>query len=285
MKNFFSCCLSVLAVMIGLGSWARAETAPDITPVPQDLTPPPVIAGEPAPGKRVLQALPAYRNTSVRHALYLPTDWEKGRSYPVLVEYAGNSRTVAGGQSCLGYGLSGGRGFLWLCLPFVSTNHQQDMSQWWGDVDATAAYCREAVRQVCRDWGGDARAVFLTGFSRGAIACNVIGLHDDATAALWRGFVCHSHYDDGRWQGTDAAGAAERIKRLGHKPQFVSNEVPVVEKERIEAYLRRVHPDGNFTFLTLPYSNHTETWVLRDLPERKTARDWLARQLRPQGGE
>ena len=50
---------------------------PDVTKHPRDLNVPEVTKGEPVPGKRVLQALPDYENSKVRHALYLPTDWVK----------------------------------------------------------------------------------------------------------------------------------------------------------------------------------------------------------------
>jgi hypothetical protein len=261
---------------------AGAADPSDITLVPTDLAVPQTVEGEPAPGRKVFQTLPAYKGTHVRHALYLPADWEKGKTYPVIIEYAGNSRTVAGGESCLGYGISGGKGFVWANLPYVGKDLRSETNTWWGDLGATVSYCKEAVRSICREWGGDSNNVFIAGFSRGAIACNVIGLHDDEIAGLWRGFICHSHYDDGRWSGTDAKGALVRIRRLGEKPQFISNEVPVVEKEKIEQYLKRIYPDGRFTFVTLPYTNHTETWVLRDIKERKMVRGWLSNMLKAQ---
>ena len=251
----------------------------DLKKIPFDLTPPPITEGEPAAGRRVLQALPEYQGSAVRHTLFLPNDWQPGRKLPLIVEYSGNGRTVSGGQACLGYGASGGQGFIWLCLPFVTEDRSQDTATWWGNVSATVRYCQDAVAMVCTQWGGDPRAVFLAGFSRGAIACNVIGLHDDATAALWRGMICHSHYDDGRWKGTDQASAAWRLTRLGQIPQFISNERPVVEKERIADHLTAVKPDGAFTFITLPFADHTEDWILRDLPARAQLRDWLQRVL------
>ena len=244
-----------------------------------DLIVPEVIDGDPAPGTRVLQSLPGYRDTSVRHALYLPTDWEPNKKYPLIVEYAGNGRTVASGKPCLGYGISGGRQFIWLCLPFVSEDHQRDSETWWGDIESTVAYCKESVSEACNRWGADSRSVFLVGFSRGAIACNVIGLHDDSIAKLWRGMICHSHYDDGRWKGTDVAGAKERIQRLGKIPQWISNEIPVVKKEKIESYVKSVLPDGDFTFVELPFNEHSESWVLRESQERRLVREWIRQKL------
>ena len=42
---------------------------------------PDMIAGSPAPGRRVRQRLPEYQTTDVFHALYLPTDWRPGGRY------------------------------------------------------------------------------------------------------------------------------------------------------------------------------------------------------------
>ncbi len=261
-----------------IGSLAAAAEI-TLQAIASDLTPPAITEGEPGAGRRVLQALPEYRGTPIRHALYLPRDWLPGKKYPVIVEYSGNGRTVAGGQACLGYGASRGDGFIWICLPFVSEDRSHDTATWWGDLAANVRYCQDAVATVIAAWGGDRHAIFIAGFSRGAIACNVIGLHDDTIAGLWRGMICHSHYDDGRWRGTDPTAANQRLARLGRIPQFITNERPVVEKERIAEHLKSAKPDGAFTFVTLPFTEHTETWVLRDLPERAQLRAWLQRVL------
>lgn len=273
-----------LALAAGLALARPDATAADLGPMPPDLTAPAPTEGEPTPGRRVLGTLPAYAGTAVRHSLYLPADWQPGKSYPLIVEYSGNRRTVAGGEACLGYGLSGGHGFIWLCLPFVGADRRHDTATWWGDLAATVQYCKDAVALACARWGGDPKAVFLAGFSRGAIACNVVGLHDDTIAALWRGMICHSHYDDGRWQGTDRAGALARLARLGRIPQLLTNERPVVAKEKIEEHLAAARLGGSFTFINLPFDEHTETWVLRDLPERRLAREWLQRVLADRAG-
>ncbi|MHC4200692.1 MAG: hypothetical protein ACYSU0_11930, partial [Planctomycetota bacterium] len=137
----------------------------------------------------------------------------------------------------------------------------------------------------CRDYGGDPAAVLIAGFSRGAIACNFIGLHDDEIAGLWRGFIAHSHYDGvrkWRYPGSDRRSAAERLKRLRGRPQFVSHEGSV---EATRKYLEGTRTDGAFTFLALPYRNHTDSWVLRDIPERKALREWVGRVLAIAGGQ
>ena len=260
----------------------------NLNELPADLEIPAVTRDKPAPGKRVRRTLPAYADGDVHHLLYLPTDWKEGKRFPVIVEYAGNGGfrnklgdvsdgTVEGSR--LGYGISGGRGFIWLCLPYVNVKEKKNEKKWWGDVAATVAYCKEAVRRVCRDFGGDPKALILAGFSRGAIACNYIGLHDDEIAGLWRAFIVHSHYDGVRkwsYPGSDKASALVRLKRLGSRPQFLSQERSV---EATRKYLAETGIKGNFTFLALPHPNHTDGWVLRDIPARRTVRTWLRRVL------
>lgn len=268
-----------------------ANVLPDIRTVPPDLKPPGMADQAPAPGKRVKQVAPAYKNTKVYHSLYLPTDWQRGMLYPVLIEYAGNgpykneNGDVCTGkvEDCnLGYGISGGKGFIWLCLPFISKDQKQNQLQWWGDITATVEYGKSVVQSVCREFGGDSSAVFLAGFSRGAIACNFIGLHDDEIASLWRGFICHSHYDGVRewnYPGSDRKSAVERLQRLKNRPQFISHEVTVTATQN---YLQESYSNGCFTFLALPYRNHTDAWVLRDVPERQVLREWLQNVLKNQ---
>ena len=37
---------------------------------------------------------------------------------------------------------------------------------------------------------------------------------------------------------------------------------------------------GEFTFQALPFPEHTDTWVLRDIAERKLLRDWFKHVLK-----
>ena len=94
------------------------------TSLSSDLITPAMTAGDPAPGKRVHQVAPEYKGTKVYHTLYLPTDWQKVKRYPVLVEYTGNKFPACGSTgevkgANLGYGLSGGKGFIWVSMPYI----------------------------------------------------------------------------------------------------------------------------------------------------------------------
>jgi hypothetical protein len=284
--------LAILTVAVMIH--APSLLAKDIKSIRPDLVTPSVTSDAPAPGKLVKQINKNYAATQVHHLLYLPTDWVKGKKYPVIVEYAGNGPfrnkngdtsdgTVEG--SNLGYGIAGGKGVIWICMPYISKDHKSNQLKWWGDVEATVDYCKQTVKQTCANYGGDVSKVFIAGFSRGAIACNYIGLHDDEIASLWCGFICHSHYDGvNKWgyPGSDRSSAATRLKRLGNRPQFISHESSV---ESTKNYLKTASPSGNFTFQTLSFRNHTDSWVLRDIPERTAIRNWFNQVLKEKNNQ
>jgi len=273
----------MLLMNLKFGSCLLAMDLEKVTP---DLVTPPVTNDSPAPGRRVKMLLPMYVGTDLYHALYLPVDWKRSETYPVIVEYSGNKWKSSQGtvDECdLGYGVSGGKGVIWICLPFVDKKKGRNAATWWGDVEATVDYCKQSIQQVCAKYGGDSGKLFIAGFSRGAIACNYIGLHDDEISSLWRGFICHSHYDGFRkweYKGSDKMSAALRLKRLGNRPQFISQEQSITATKK---YLARALPDGKFTFQALPFPDHTDTWLLRDIPERRVMRDWFHQVLEEEG--
>ena len=160
-----------------------------------------------------------------------------GKRYPVIVEYAGNNYRGAQGDistgrpegSNMGYGISGGRDFIWVCLPYLNAAGEDIALTWWGDAKNRTAkptldYCLKAVPWICEQYGGDPGQVILAGFSRGAIACNYLGLHNDRVAKLWRAFIPYSHYDGiAAWPypGSDRDSAGARLKRLAKRPMAV----------------------------------------------------------------
>lgn len=261
----------------------HAAELPDIRSVPADLEVPALSEGQPAPGKRVKQGL---------HVLYLPTDWKPGVKMPVIVELAGNgnysnkfgdvSKGIPEGSN-LGYGLSGGKGFIWLCSPYLNGAGDAVAITWWGDKPTydpqpTLKYLRGAVANVCKEHGGDASKVVLCGFSRGAIACNYLGLYDDETAKLWCGFLAYSHYDGVKqwpYPNSDRASAFVRLKRLAGRPQFICGEN--TNAQETEKYLRPLLPEADLTFMSTGFRNHNDAWTLRPSPARDKARAWLSK--------
>jgi len=287
-------------ILMTLAAAAPGGEVPDIRTVEPDLVVPAMVEGDPGPGRRVKQTTAGYVDTKVYHALYLPVDWQPKKRYPVIVEYAGNGPftspygDVSTGKvegSSMGYGISGGKGVIWVCMPYLNNAGTESVTLWWGDpptyqVQPTIDYCIATVRMICERYGGDSTKVFIAGFSRGSIACNYIGLHNDEIASLWRGFICYANYDGkyALWPypGADRASAAKRLQRLGQRPQFICQEVPRKAKDALDVtrtYLKQAYPDGKFTFELIPFRNHNDAWTLRDIPSRRALRKWFAAVL------
>ena len=256
-----------------------------------DLVTPPMTDDDPAPGKRVRQVAPEYAGTNVYHALYLPTDWKPGRSYPVLVEYTGNrsprhNSTGEVKDANLGYGLSGGAGYIWVTLPYVQVGGRENAVTWWGDRQATIDYCKTNLPRILEQFGGDPGNVFICGFSRGAIACSYIGLADEQIAAMWKGMITHDHFDGQRkwgYPGDSREAALRRLDRLNGRPVLVCGTGADYLRDHL--YL------AAFTFLPVPVEAiydipegqvvdpHTDLWMHRQSVHRDRARAWLNQQL------
>lgn len=269
----------------------NAQELPDLRSVPADLAVPPMTNETPAAGRRVRAVTPGWEKTDVYHALYLPAGWRADGKRSVIVELPGNGGyRNAYGDECsgrpegcnLGFGTS--REAIWVSAPFLDAAGQGIAEKWWGDPPRhdeapTLAYLRATVRDVCAHWGGDASRVVLAGFSRGAIAVNRLGLHDDETARLWRAFICYSHYDGVRpwpFPGSDRESAAARLARLGGRPQFICGEGANAEQTR--EYLRG--QPGAFTFTGTGFRNHNDAWILRPSPARERLREWWREVVR-----
>jgi phosphoribosyl 1,2-cyclic phosphodiesterase len=166
---------------------------------------------------------------------------------------------------------------------------------WWGDEQATIQYAKTNVPRIIDQFGGDPRAVFLCGFSRGAIGVNYIGLHDDEISAFWTAFITHDHFDGVKqWPrtewGTPLAtyrnGASERLMRVRGRPYLVSQNG---NGTRSETYIRSVLPSvDNFTFSHIDtraifgiFPNqwakhgHTDRWLLKPSKYRAATWRWI----------
>jgi len=261
-----------------------------------DLVTPVMTEEAPAAGKRVRQVATEYKGTDVYHALYLPVDWKPGGTYPVIVEYTGNKFPPGKGSgevkdANLGYGMSGGREFIWVTMPYVEKGRRKNAVTWWGDKQATIDYCKVNLPRICKQFGGDSENVFICGFSRGAIGASYIGLADDEIAALWKGMFTHDHFDgQKKWSypESDRASALVRLARLKGRPVLVCGQRAGNVRDQ---YLKDHLQLARFTFLDVPTTKifnipegkvihpHTDLWMHRESEYRRQARAWLQKVL------
>lgn len=267
-----------------------------------ELTLPPLAEGPPTAGRRSAVTPPEYAGTRVHHLVSLPDDWTpdwqaQGRRWPVIVEYTGNFHPASGSTgevegAALGYGLSRGQA-IWVVLPYVSADGRRNEITWWGDIAATVAYAKINVPRLCASFGGDPSQVLLCGFSRGAIAVSLIGLHDDEVASLWCGLWAHDHFDGAReWRGTAWGAplaryqteATGRLRRLQGKPLLVTQgDASSSTRDFLAPRLDRtswtfLEIDMKSLFGSFPNASaktaHTDRWVLRDSAVAAEVRQW-----------
>jgi hypothetical protein len=290
-----------LAVLGSVSAVAAVESSDRLDTDSLEVLSAPVLSkGKPAAGRLVAITAPEYVGTGVFHTLYLPNSWKKGgERLPLIFEYTGNYFPKSGSTgevegAGLGYGLSGGQ-FIWVSLPYVSEDGRDNEVTWWGDEDATVEYAKVNVPRIIEEYGADSKAVFLCGFSRGAIGVNYLGLHDDEVAKLWTAFITHDHFDGVKEWGITSwgspldkyrAGAAERLKRVEGRPYLVCQNG---DKYGSEVFVRSVLGSANnFTFNNLSTSEifgsfphplakaaHTDFWAYLPSKYRTRAWEWM----------
>ena len=280
-----------------LGCIFVSAFAQDSKSVSFDLVSPVMTDEAPAAGKRVRQVAVEYEGTLVHHALYLPADWKPNGKYPVIVEYTGNKWALCNStgkveDANLGFGMSGGRGFIWVSMPYVGETARENAVTWWGDRQLTVDYCKVNVPRICETFGGDPENVFICGFSRGAIGASYIGLADDEIASLWKGFFTHDHFDGERgwaYPQSDRASALLRLARLNGRPVLVCSTTASLIRDQ---YLIH-HPGlGEFTFLDVPthllfnipegdvIHPHTDLWMHKESEFRRQAQAWIHQAMK-----
>ena len=177
-------------------------------------------------------------------------------------------------------------------MPYLNEKGDANVIRWWGESPTynpqpTIDYCVKTAPWICKKYGGDPTRVILAGFSRGAIACNYIGLHNDRIARLWRAFIPYSHYDGARihwpYAGDDRNSATARLRRLKGRPQFICHEgsrpMNSENLQHAKGFIESTGIKGDYTFMPTGFRNHNDAWILRPSPTRKALREWLATRL------
>ncbi|TWU54690.1 Glycosyl hydrolases family 43 [Rubripirellula tenax] len=274
----------------------------------ETLSLPELTDGAPAAGKRVAVNPPEYSGTGVFHTLYLPIEWKpNGESLPIIFEYTGNYFPQSGStgrpeDASLGFGLSDGK-YIWVSLPYVNEAGDGNQVTWWGDEEATVEYAKRNVPRIIRQFNADPNAVFLCGFSRGAIGVNYLGLRDDEIASLWTAFIAHDHFDGVKEWSTAWGSPLEqyrsestkRLARVRNRPYWVSQNG---SSHATEQFVRSTVADATpFTFgyvdteeilgpfpNELAKSSHTDRWAFKPSEYRNKIRAWMNTVTRSNAG-
>ena len=261
-----------------------------------EFTSPVMTDDEPAAGKRVRRVAPEYEGTEVHHALYLPTDWKPNQKYPVIVEFTGNKWPACGStgkveDANLGYGLTGGKEFIWVSMPCITEDGERNATVWWGDRQATIDYCKQNLPRICEQFGGDMDCLIACGFSRGSISTSHIGLADDEIASMWKGVLAHDHFDGQReWKypDSDRSSAIKRLNRHNGRPVLVcGHNAAQIRDDYLKDHLEL----ADFEFLQVDVNSifdipegpvihqHTDLWMHKESTFRGKARAWLAKTV------
>jgi predicted esterase len=241
---------------------------------------PEMTSGSPGPGKRVKVQLQEDKNNFKYFALYLPTNWQPNKSYPVIFEYPGNifystKACYSSGrpESCtMGYGISQGKDSIWVSMPFIDQDSQTIAENGFGSNEGkdTINYSLKVIDLVCQQWNGDRNNLFICGFSRGSIACGYIGLSNDKIAAHWKGIIGCQHYDGSRWNQSNMKGAILRAPRFKGKAIFqVDNQ-----KEKYQPVVDATSSKVGWTFTKSGLNYHSTTMFLDDRPMMQQLRRW-----------
>ena len=241
---------------------------------------PNMVDGMPAAGKRVKYQLPIDRGSDNYAVLYLPTDWQAGRKYPVIAEYPGNIfynakkcwSTGRPEQCAMGYGMTAGQGGIWVSLPFVDRQQNDIVEDGFGNADDTANYAMAVIDDICKQWGGDKENLILSGFSRGAIACGYIGLRDTKIASFWKGFVACQHYDGSRWKQSTMADAIARAPRFGGQAIFQIDN----KQNKYQKVVDATRTEVNWTWVKSGLGYHATKMFLDNRDSTRKLRQWFA---------
>jgi hypothetical protein len=255
------------------------------------------------------------------HTTYLPADFAHStrdqEQWPLIVEFPGNTLDLQMGDwTTIGYGISAGRGSVWLTLPFVSTddgsNRTCGMKYWWGcdpsacnlvapasddicrnasltpipyDPMPTVRYAILAVRQTIARYNIDPKRVLLTGHSRGGIAVTAIGLHNDEIAGLWTHFAPFSHLDGVHtwsWSPKNLTDyrveSLERLKRVAGRPVFIAAECGLASICARDYLVGTKIDLSNFSIYSTGFMDHNGHFALRPDPGgvRAKVRQWIS---------
>ncbi|NJB81341.1 alpha/beta hydrolase family protein [Wenyingzhuangia aestuarii] len=235
---------------------------------------PDMILKKPTAGLRVKYKLD--NNSELYSALFLPKKWTPKKKLPIIVEFPGNefytNNCYSSGspEDCtIGYGMSKGNA-IWVSLPFVNYKTGKTAPSGWGNPEDTVDYTLKVVDHIIKKFNGDPNNVFLTGFSRGAIACGFIGLRNKSIANTWKGIHMCQHYDGDGWGGSKLNDAILRLQNLNGTKIFHTDNI----KKNKELQKMLADQNVDVTSAESDLNTHACAMFLDNRPSTLKLRKW-----------
>jgi pimeloyl-ACP methyl ester carboxylesterase len=238
----------------------------------------------PSAGHRVWQQLPQYDSyDSIRHAIYLPVDYDGVTTIPAIIELPGNTNNAVDGPTeaywpVMGYGVSRGAGFIWVSIPFLVTNATGICYNYWeacggsGYPTATVTYVKRLLTFLAANYAVDTNRICMMGFSRGGVATSLIALADDTIAQKWNGLHVSGYGDVGSYGGSPTP----RINRM-RLPIMLSAGENDGFLSLVNAHATLLDEAGKpYTKIIVPGYGHNIQWIkTKNNSSAQLARNWL----------
>jgi len=237
---------------------------------------PEVEEGIPEAGKRVKIHLPEY--PEAYYVLFLPYNFTHTAQFPIIFESPGNIyNEISDGlpdSACLGYGISFGMDYIWVCVPFIDDTGHIVRSYWGKNPSSTVDFWLAVLNDLNARFRIDSDKIVLSGFSRGAVSTSYIGNYNDEISSKWSAYFAHSHFD-GCCQ-TLLGNTDERISRIQKKKVLISvGGHDIAKKCSRGSYEKLLKGGYDVTFIEVPGLEHSPFWILEDSEVAEEARNWL----------
>lgn len=226
-------------------------------------------------GKRCRIYLKEYDN--VYYLIYLPYNYEDTRKFPIIFESPANPYNPTCGlpeDIYMGYGITQGYDYIWVCAPIVDTEDKIIGSYWGKDPLSTVQCWISIIRDVKSKYRIDDSNIVLCGFSRGAISCCYIGNYTEEISKIWSSYFCHAHFD-GCCQSV-LGSSSERINRIGNRKVLITvgeNDYAKICSQR--SYEKLLKSEINVNYIEIPGVDHSPNWILDETESTNKAREWL----------
>lgn len=239
------------------------------------LVPPITEEGTPMAGKRVRIYLEHF--PKAYYVLFLPYNFNTIGKWPVIVESPPNlwgSETGLPDDVFLGYGITQGMDYIWVCVPFINEEGEILKAYWGSNPLSTVNLWLEVLADLNKRFPVDNDKIILSGFSRGAVSTVYIGNYNDTIGSKWAAYFAHSHFD-GCCQIL-LGNSKERLNRIGGRKILISaGEIDYAKNCSYNAYKKLVSIGSRATYIEIPNADHTPHWALEESESTEKAQHWL----------